>query len=145
MRKEMPLPRPRSAIFSLRENEDTTHLEVLQMIHTQTELKISGLQFDPLNLRASRPDLRSRWIADFGSRDDLDSFVRKGLIIGRDRIIIHKYDDVAKREFSTFKYFRSIQDAKKSLKGTKSQKSQPTVEKRKKTVKLREAKSHKTH
>ena len=141
MRKDMPLPKPRSAIFSLRENEGTTHFEMKNLIQTQTGLEIIGLQFDPLNLRASRPDLRSRWIADFSCRDDLETFIRKGLIIGKDKIIVYKYDDIAKREFSTFKYFKTIQDAKKGLKGSKSQK---IIEKGKKTFKLTKAKSTKS-
>lgn len=139
MRKEMPEPRPRSAIFSFRDNEETSHVEVRDHIQAQVGLKIAGLQYDPLNLRASKPGLKSRWIVDFNTVDDLETFVRKGLIIGKDKLIVYKYDDIARREFSSFKYFKSIQDAKKSLKGSKSQK---TIGKRKKIVRLKDTSSY---
>ena len=138
MRKEMPPPRPRAAIFCFRDNEERSHKEVKDLILEQTGLTITGLQFDPVNLRATKPGIRSRWIADFSSVTDAEMFIRIGLKTGKDKMIIYKFDDIARREFSTFKYYKTIQDAKKTLKGSKSEKRTDKV---KKVVRLREAKS----
>lgn len=138
MRKAMPSHKPKSAIFSFRENELYNHLDVKNLIYVQSGLKVAGLQFDPVNLRASKPGIRSRWIVDFSSVADLESFIRNGLKIGKDKMIIYRYDDIAKREFSMYKYYKTIQDAKKCLKGSKSQKG---TDKAKKVLKLKYAKS----
>ena len=139
MRTDMPLPRPKAAVFSFRDNEERCHKEVMDIIKEQTNLKVIGLQLDPVNVRATKPGLRSRWIVEFGCVIDLELFVRKGLKLGKDKMIVYKFDDVARREFSTFKYYKTIQDAKKTLKGTKSEKQ---TSKPKKVVRLREANSN---
>ena len=139
MRTEMPLPRPKAAVFSFRDNEERCHKEVMEIIREQTRLKVTGLQLDPVNICATKPGLRSRWIADFSSVIDMELFIRAGLKTGKDKMIIYRFDDIARREFSTFKYYKTIQDAKKALKGSKSEKR---TDKPKKVVRLREANSN---
>ena len=120
MVKQAPKRRPTAAILSLRENECSFHGEVKFFIETQIGVRVKSIQYDPLHIRSGKPDLRSRWIVDFNTVSDVEKVVKKGLTIGKDKIIIYKFDDIMKRELSTFQYFRAVLDAKKRLKGCKS-------------------------
>lgn len=120
MRKDVPEPRPTAAIFSFRDNEFSSHAEVKYLIETQIGVNVKSVQFDPLDIRYTKPDVHSRWIVDFFSALDLEKAVKKGLILGKDKILFYKHDNIAKREVSTFKYYISVQEAKKRLKGDKS-------------------------
>lgn len=120
MREDEPEARPTAAIFSFRDNEFSSHAEVKYLIETQIGVRVKTVQFDPLDIRYSKPDVHSRWIVDFFTVPDLEKVVKKGLILGKDKLIFYRHDDIAKREVSTFKYFMKVQEAKRKLKGDKS-------------------------
>jgi len=117
MRGDVPDVRPTAAIFSFRDNEFSSHAEVKYMIETQIGVKVKTVQFDPLDIRYSKPNVHSRWIVDFYTLSDVEKVVKKGLRIGKDKLIFYKHDDITKREVSTHKFYMTVQEAKRKLKG----------------------------
>lgn len=146
MRKDVPEARPTAAIFSFRDNEFSSHAEVKFLIETQIYVKVKSVQFDPLDIRYARSDVHSRWIVDFFSVFDLERAVSKGLILGKDKILFYRHDDVATREVNTFKYFMTIQEAKKRLKSSALLRKSKSAKYNgnQKSVVLRSAKSQNT-
>ena len=120
MRKDNPDSRPCGAVLSFRDNECSSHADVKYLIETQLSVRVTSVQYDPLNVRVDRDDVRSRWLVDFKTVQDLETAVKNGLIVGNDHIIIYRFDDLTRRELASFKYFMTIQEAKKKLKSTKS-------------------------
>lgn len=120
MRKDTPASRPMAVIFSFRDNESSSHAEVKYLFETQVGVRVRSVQYDPLDVRACKPGISSRWIVEFNTKADVDKVIKRGLIIGRDKIIIYRHDDIAKREVATFKYFTTVKDAHKKLRGSQS-------------------------
>ncbi|KAK3580675.1 hypothetical protein CHS0354_017954 [Potamilus streckersoni] len=128
MRKDKPKSRPLSAIFSLRDNENTNHSEVRRWIENEARVTVEELQYDPLSVRFSKPEAKSRWIVTFGSEEDLEKVVKKGIVYEDDRILFYKFDKIINRELNTYIFFKSVQDEKrrwriKSAQGVKRKKS----------------------
>lgn len=123
MRKDTPPPRPRAAIFSFRDNEYSSHAEVKYLIETQIGVKVKSIQFDPLDIRVCKPDVHSRWIVDFYTDSDLEKVVKKGLVVGKDKLLFYRHDDIVKREVSSFKFFMTVMEAKKKFKKSLNKKS----------------------
>ncbi|XP_053374709.1 uncharacterized protein LOC128547063 [Mercenaria mercenaria] len=116
MRRDRPDPRPRAAIFSFRDNEYTSHAEVKYLIETQIGVRCKSIQFDPLDVRSAKPGVHSRWIVDFFTDWDLHLALKNCLTVGKDKLLFYKHDDIAKREVSSFKYYMTVQEAKRKLK-----------------------------
>lgn len=113
VRKTLTISRPLAAIFSFRDNENSSHADVKYLIETQIGITVNSIQFDPLDVRVSKLGVRSRWIVDFFSLADLDKVIKNGLILGTDKIKIFRHDNIASSESSTFKYFKTITNANK--------------------------------
>ena len=126
MRKDEPEARPRAAIFRFRDNEYSTHAEVKYLLETQLGVRVKTVQYDPLDIRATKPDVYCRWIVEFCSDMDLNKALQKGLVVGKDKLIFYKHDDIATREVKSFKYFQSVLKAKHKFKSkqTKSSRSE---------------------
>ncbi|KAL3882746.1 hypothetical protein ACJMK2_029057 [Sinanodonta woodiana] len=113
MRKDKPQSRPLSAIFGLRDNENTNHSEVSSWIENEAKVKVKELQYDPLSVRFSKPEAKSRWIVTFYNQEDLEKVVKKGIVHEDDRILFYKFDKIINRELNTYIFFKSIQDEKR--------------------------------
>ncbi|XP_052276523.1 uncharacterized protein LOC127875539 isoform X3 [Dreissena polymorpha] len=71
MRSNTPPSRPNAAVFSFRNNANVSHSKVQYLIQTQLHVPVRSIQFDPLDIRSSRPGVESRWVVKFCTTADV--------------------------------------------------------------------------
>ncbi|CAG2202234.1 unnamed protein product [Mytilus edulis] len=103
MRKCLPPKSPNSVVFTLRNNEEYTYNEILDLIKQETGLKAVSLQYDPVNVRTGNSKVPSRWIAEFGFQDDVRLILQNGLQINDEKVVVRLLDNVHKMEFEAYK------------------------------------------
>ncbi|KAH3792845.1 hypothetical protein DPMN_146344 [Dreissena polymorpha] len=106
---------PKAAIFSFRDNEYSSHAEVKYIVETQLSVRVKSIQFDPLDVRTQTKGARSRWIVEFNTESDLEVAIKKGLILGKDKLMFYRYDTANKKDVSTLKFFVAAVNAKRKL------------------------------
>ncbi|XP_063427288.1 uncharacterized protein LOC134710821, partial [Mytilus trossulus] len=103
MRKCLPPKSPNSVVFTMRNNEEYTYNEILDLIKQETGLKAVSLQYDPVDVRTGNSKVPSRWIAEFGFQDDVRLILQNGLQINGEKVVVRLLDNVHKMEFEAYK------------------------------------------
>ncbi|XP_062585729.1 uncharacterized protein LOC134247366 [Saccostrea cucullata] len=119
MRKNRPPPNPFAVCFSFRENDDYTHIDVRDILETQLGLKVRSVQYDPLSIRSSDPDVGTRWIVTYATPAECEFVASKGVEVNGDKIAIKLLDDVINCECEAYALWREDERQKRIAEGNR--------------------------
>ncbi|XP_052275451.1 uncharacterized protein LOC127874843 [Dreissena polymorpha] len=105
MRSDTPPSRPNTAVFSFRNNANVPHSK------TQLNVPVRSIQFDPLDIRSSRPGVESRWVVEFRTTADVSKATQSGLLVDTYRLVFYQHDDVTSCETAAYRNYIEVVNA----------------------------------
>ncbi|XP_052276514.1 uncharacterized protein LOC127875460 isoform X2 [Dreissena polymorpha] len=105
MRSDTPPSIPNAAVFSFRNNANVPHSK------TQLNVPVRSIQFDPHDIRSSRPDVESRWVVKYRNTADVSKAIQSGLLVDTDRLVFYQHNDVTTRETAAYRNYMEVVNA----------------------------------